>query len=159
MALSTSRVSKISLKYSGEKPTKRWLTINPTKFQLYHIKGYKVQLELFDSAMTLKYCQGHWKKNELVKLHQWYHTTKFDISQIYTVKPAFSGPSDEGTPAILEHVLLGTDGFLTVKPCDEGTPVERGQWTGKSQNCPSVTWREGTVCKLSIPFQSVFLLT
>ena len=38
-------------------------------------------------------------------------------------------------------LMLGRDWFSTVN-------AECGQWTGKSQNFPSITWLEGTVCKL-----------
>ena len=34
---------------------------NQTKFKLNQIRTLNFQLELFDTAVTLKYIQGHWK--------------------------------------------------------------------------------------------------
>ena len=73
-----------------------------------------------------------------------------------TVKPAFSGPSNEGTP-ILGHFFPGMDRFSILNALWSGDtcPMQ----TGKSQTFPSITWHEGTVCKLWIPNQYRFLLT
>ena len=40
---------------------------------------------MFDTAVTLKYNQGHWKWYERVKLNEFYHHAKFDI-YIYSVR-------------------------------------------------------------------------
>ena len=56
---------------------------NPTKFQLNWIRIQNVQLKLFNTAVTLKYGQGHWKWCEQVKLNAQYHHAKVDIYYIY----------------------------------------------------------------------------
>ena len=43
---------------------------NPTKFQLNRIRTQDFQLKLFDSAVTLKYSQGHKKWYDQVKLNE-----------------------------------------------------------------------------------------
>ena len=50
-----------------------------TKFQLNRMRTYNFQLKLFDTAVTLKYNQGHWKWYEWVKLDDYYHYEKFEI--------------------------------------------------------------------------------
>ena len=40
---------------------------------------------MFDTAVTLKYNQGHWKWHEWVKLSEYYHQAKSDIYDIYSV--------------------------------------------------------------------------
>ena len=47
---------------------------------------YTVLLKLFDTAVTLKYNQDHWKWYEWVKLSEYYHRTKSDIYHIYSVQ-------------------------------------------------------------------------
>ena len=44
------------------------------------------QLELFDTAVTLKYDQGNWKRYQQVKLNEQYHHAKFDIHHTYGVQ-------------------------------------------------------------------------
>ena len=46
----------------------------------------KNQLKLCDTAVTLKYGQGHRKWYEQVKLNEYYHQAKFDIQHIYDVR-------------------------------------------------------------------------
>ena len=58
------------------------------------------------------------------------------------VKAAFSGPSDQGTPAILGHFCSARIGFQLYTPCGQGIPAKHGQGRGKSRNFWSVTWRE-----------------
>ena len=41
---------------------------------------------MFDTAVTLKYNQGHWKWCEWVKLDEFYHHAKIDINHIYSVQ-------------------------------------------------------------------------
>ena len=43
----------------------------------------KIQLKLFDIAVTFKYYQGHYKWSEEVKLNEKYHHAKFNIDHIY----------------------------------------------------------------------------
>ena len=57
-----------------------------TKFPLNWIRTQNVQLKLFDTAVTLKYGQGHWKCNEQVKLNEYYDHTKFDSYHNFDVK-------------------------------------------------------------------------
>ena len=45
-----------------------------------------IQLQLSDTAMTLKFSQGHWKGYGQVKLHEKYHHAKFDIYHINGVR-------------------------------------------------------------------------
>ena len=40
---------------------------------------------MFDTAVTLKYNQGHRKWYEWVKLNKYYHHEKFDIYHVYSV--------------------------------------------------------------------------
>ena len=72
--------------------TKQWhihglldVVNNPTKFQLNQIGTYNFQLKLFDTAVTLKYNQGHWKWQGWVKLNEYYHHAKsFYVYHIYS---------------------------------------------------------------------------
>ena len=48
-------------------------------------KNVKFSGKLFDTAVTLKYKQGHWKWYEWVQLREYYYHTKFDIYHIYSV--------------------------------------------------------------------------
>ena len=49
---------------------------------------------LFDTAVPLKYGQGHWKWYEQLQLNKEYHHAKFDIYHIYSVwgNPVFDKP-------------------------------------------------------------------
>ena len=40
---------------------------------------------MFDTAVSVKYNQGHWKWYEWIKLNEYYHQAKFDIYHIYGV--------------------------------------------------------------------------
>ena len=44
------------------------------------------QIKLFDTAVTFKYSQGHWKWYEQVKLNEWYHHATVDIYHIHSVQ-------------------------------------------------------------------------
>ena len=41
---------------------------------------------MFNTAVTLKYNQGHWKWYGWVKLNEYYHHAKFDIYHIHSVQ-------------------------------------------------------------------------
>ena len=41
---------------------------------------------MFDTAVTLKYNQVHWKRYEWAKLNKHYNHAKFDIYYIYSVR-------------------------------------------------------------------------
>ena len=57
------------------------------KSQLNGITTQNCQLKLFDTAVTLKYAQGHWKWYEWVELKgACYHQAKFNIYHIYSVQ-------------------------------------------------------------------------
>ena len=58
---------------------------DPTKFKHSWIRTQNFHLKLFDTAVTLKYGQGHWKWYEQVKLNEEYHHAKFDIYQVYGI--------------------------------------------------------------------------
>ena len=58
---------------------------DPTKFKHSWIRTQNFHLKLFDTAVTLKYGQGHWKWYEQVKLNEEYHHAKFDIYYIHGV--------------------------------------------------------------------------
>ena len=59
---------------------------NSTKFQLNRIGTYFFQLKLFNTSVTLKYNQGHWKWYGWVKLNEYHHHAKIDIYHIYSVR-------------------------------------------------------------------------
>ena len=46
----------------------------------------KIQLQLFENAVTLNQGKGHWKWNEQVQLDEKYHHENFDIHHIYSVR-------------------------------------------------------------------------
>ena len=50
----------------------------------------KFPFKLFDTVVTLKHNQGPCKWYEWVKLNEYYHRAKFDISHIYSVQENFN---------------------------------------------------------------------
>ena len=59
---------------------------NHTLFKLNRIRTLKFQFKSFDTAVTLKYNQGHWKWYEWIKLSKYYHHAKFDSYYVYSVR-------------------------------------------------------------------------
>ena len=59
-----------------------------TIIQRFNLIGWEqnFQLKLFDTAVTLKYNQGHWQWYEWVKLNEYYHHALLDIYHIYRVQ-------------------------------------------------------------------------
>ena len=65
-----------------------WSSHNRTKFHIIRIRtyAYHLQLKPFDTAVALKYNQGHWKLYEWAKINEYYHHKKFDDNHIYSVR-------------------------------------------------------------------------
>ena len=46
------------------------------------MKTKNFQLKWFDTAVTMKYSQGHWKWYDWIKLNEFYHHEKFDTEYL-----------------------------------------------------------------------------
>ena len=49
------------------------------------MRSWNFQFKLFDTAVTLKHNQGHWKWYEWIKLNEYNHHARFDVYHIYNV--------------------------------------------------------------------------
>ena len=66
-----------------------WRNLQSYKFQLNQIRTYKFHLKLLNTAVILKYNQGHWKCCEWVKVYKLSYHGKFDIYHLYKVLANF----------------------------------------------------------------------